>query len=236
MSGRSTTVDIDPHEIERQLAATAEARRRSIDELRETGRMFHDRGWSLGTSSNYSVVLERKPLELLITASGKDKGRLAPSDFVRIDSAGCRIDHPGDEFPTSNRPSAEAMLHVVLAQLPDVGAVLHTHSVWGTLLSEQYFADGGLVIEDFEMLKGLEGINTHQTKEWVRIFDNTQDIPALANELRAELNDPDRPIAHGFLIRKHGLYTWGRDLATARRHIEIFEFLFECIGRAVFGK
>lgn len=235
MAGRSTTVDIDPDEVERQLVATAEALRTKIDGLRETGRMFHDRGWSLGTSSNYSVVLEREPLELLLTASGKDKGRLEPGDFVRVDAQGKRIDCSEDQFPVENKPSAETLLHVALAELPGVAAVLHTHSVWATLLSERYFAAGGVEIEDFEMLKGLEGITTHDTKKWVPIFDNTQDIAALADQLRAQLHDAQHPLEHGFLIRKHGLYTWGHDLAAARRHVEIFEFLFECIGRLEFG-
>jgi methylthioribulose-1-phosphate dehydratase len=188
----------------------------------------------LGTSSNYSVVLDREPLELLLTASGKDKGRLTNTDFVRVDATGQRIDRPGDEFPPANKPSAETLLHVALAELPDVGAVLHTHSVWATLLSDRHAAAGGLEIEGFEMLKGLEGITTHETRKWVPIFENTQDIAALANDLRDQLNDPNKPLDHGFLIRKHGLYTWGRDLAAARRHIEIFEFLFECIGRLEF--
>ncbi len=236
MSGRSTTVDIDPYELERQLAANAETMRKQVDELRETGRMFHDRGWSLGTSSNYSVVLEREPLELLLTASGKDKGRLTADDFVRVGPAGERVHRAGDSFPPDNKPSAETLLHVALAELPDVGAVLHTHSVWGTLLSERCFPAGGLEIEDFEMLKGLEGITTHQTKKWVPIFENTQDIASLADQLRTSLHASEQPLEHGFLIRKHGLYAWGRNLAAARRHVEIFEFLFECIGRLQFGQ
>ena len=36
---------------------------------------------------------------------------------------------------------------------------------------------------------------------------------------------------HGFLIRRHGLYTWGKDLAEAARHVEILEFLLEAVGR-----
>ncbi len=35
--------------------------------------------------------------------------------------------------------------------------------------------------------------------------------------------------AHGFLIAGHGLYAWGRDVAEARRHVEGFEFLCECL-------
>ena len=43
--------------------------------------------------------------------------------------------------------------------------------------------------------------------------------------------DPTDPLRHGFLIRRHGLYTWGRDVEEACRHVEIFEFLFEVVGR-----
>ena len=235
MSGRSTTIDIDPKEVERQLLASAEALRVSIDELRRTGQMLHDRGWSLGTSSNYSVVLERNPLELLLTASGKDKGRLGRRDFVRVDGKGGRIERPEDDFPVDNKPSAETLLHVVLAELPEVGSVLHTHSVWGTLLSDRYFERGYVEIAGYEMLKGLEGITTHETTKRVAIFENTQDIASLAQEVRQRLKDPNEPLEHGFLIRKHGLYTWGKDLAAARRHIEVFEFLFECTGRLEFA-
>jgi methylthioribulose-1-phosphate dehydratase len=196
-----------------------------IDRLREVGAMFYQRGWSVGTSSNYSVVLDRDPLDIVITASGKDKGRLTRHDFVRIDESGASA------VPNQPKASAETMLHVVIADQPDVGAVLHTHSVWGTLLSDIFFADGGLTIEGYEMLKGLAGVETHEYSAWVEIFDNTQDIPELAARVFERLNDAQRPLRHGFLIRRHGLYTWGKDVAEARRHVEIFEFLFECVAR-----
>ncbi len=208
-----------------EKASLLEGLDETIDSLRETGRMFYNRGWSVGTSSNYSVVLNREPLELLITASGKDKGRLAREDFVRVGDDGLpvAVDQP--------KSSAETLLHVVVAEQPDVGAVLHTHSVWATLLSDVYFDEGGLEIQGYEMLKGLSGIATHEYSCWVEIFDNTQDIPELAEQVRDRLNNAGRPLKHGYLIRRHGLYTWGRDLEEARRHIEIFEFLFECVAR-----
>jgi methylthioribulose-1-phosphate dehydratase len=196
-----------------------------IDALREVGAMFWQRGWSVGTSSNYSVVLSREPLELLLTASGKDKGRLTRGDFVRVGANG---------KPTAEgqpKSSAETQLHVVAAQQPGVGAVLHTHSVWSTVLSDYFFPQGGFELSGYEMLKGLEGIATHETTAWVEIFDNTQDIPALAAQVRERMNDAVDPLQYGYLIRRHGLYTWGRDVDEARRHVEIFEFLFECVAR-----
>jgi len=234
-AGRSTTVDVPLTEADQEAIATAHALRGKVDGLRETGQMLHQRGWSLGTSSNYSVVLEHSPLELLLTASGKHKGELTANDFVRVDQSGERIERHGDRFSPENRPSAETMLHVVIAKQPNVGSVLHTHSVWGTLLSHRYFESGGFEISGFEMLKGLEGIKTHETKKWVPIFDNTQDIETLSRAVAAKFGDKQHPLEHGFLIRGHGLYTWGQDLAEARRHIEVFEFLFECIGRLKFS-
>ena len=43
----------------------------------------------------------------------------------------------------------------------------------------------------------------------------------------------EHPAAHAFLLRRHGLYTWGATLAEAERHVEILEFLFETLGRTV---
>ncbi len=197
----------------------------ATDALRAAGADFHHRGWSLGTSSNYSAVLGRDPLDLLVTVSGKHKGRLTADDFVHVGADGKPSRADG------KKSSAETMLHVVLAETAGAGAVLHTHSVWGTLLSDHYGQAGGWAIEGYEMLKGLDGITTHQAAKHVEVFANTQDIPSLAQQVRRRLEDQADPLRHGFLIRKHGLYAWGEDIDAARRHIEVFEFLFECEGR-----
>ncbi|MEI7685277.1 MAG: methylthioribulose 1-phosphate dehydratase [Planctomycetota bacterium] len=198
----------------------------SIEKLQDIATLFYRRNLSLGTSSNYSILLRREPFALLVTASGKDKRRLKSSDFVIVDEAGKVV---GGE--SGERASAETALHTMLAQRPNVGAVLHTHSVWGTLLSDLHAESGGFIIEGYEMLKGLAGVATHEHREWVEIFANSQDIPALARQAERRLDDPERPPLHGFLLRNHGLYTWGRDVDEARRHIEIFEFLFETLVR-----
>ncbi len=196
-----------------------------IEGLRRAGSQFWTRGWSLGTSSNYSVLVSKEPYQLLLTASGKDKGHLQPNDFVLVDIEGKPI------APDQPKSSAETLLHCLAVERCGAGAVLHTHSVWSTILSQHYSSLGGLRIEGFEMLKGLEGVTTHETAVWIPIFDNTQDIPALKSEVAAYLDaHPDRP-CWGYLIRQHGLYTWGKDLASAVRHMEVLEFLFECIGR-----
>ena len=194
-----------------------------IAALCKIGASFYHRGWSVGTGGNFSVVVQRDPLELVITASGKDKGSLQREDFVRIGSDGRAV------TPGQPNASAESLLHVVAAEQPDVGAVLHTHSVWATLLSDLLFDAGGIEVEGYEMLKGLAGVATHEHRAWIEIFDNTQNIPELAERVRARFNDVERPLQHGYVIRRHGLHTWGRDLEEAKRHVEILEFLFECL-------
>jgi methylthioribulose-1-phosphate dehydratase len=188
----------------------------------EIGRDFHARGWVLGTSGNFSVVASRKPLQLVITASSISKGAIGPHDVLAIAADGAPVGR------SAVRPSAETFLHLAIARVRGAGAILHTHSVWSTVLSRTHAADG-LQLTDFEMLKGLEGVRTHRHTEWLPIFDNDQDIPALAGRVETLLGRS--PAVHGFLLRGHGLYTWGDDLAQARRHVEIFEFLLEATGR-----
>ena len=202
--------------------------------LRVIGREFHSRCWSLGTSSNYSVITHRNPIELLITASGKDKSSLTEKDFVSVDAAGNLLDI---EQSAGRKSSAETLLHCLIAEcITDAGAILHTHSVWGTILSRNLLEPdqsfGVLGIEGYEMLKGLEGVQTHDTMIEVPVFRNSQDMAELSERIRDVLEPSSvtyskRPPVHGFLLAGHGLYTWGKSLAEARRHIEIFEFLFE---------
>lgn len=194
--------------------------------LCEIGRAFYARGWVFGTSGNFSARLSTAPLRLAITSSGLDKGFLAPSDILEIDADALVLRGNG-------RPSAETGLHLVIVQQLGAGAVLHTHSVGVTLLSDRWAADKGLALEGYEMLKGLAGISTHEHREWVPILENSQDYTALSAELSSVLQT--YPECHGILLRKHGLYTWGRDIAEARRHIEIFEFLFEVEARRQFA-
>jgi methylthioribulose-1-phosphate dehydratase len=191
--------------------------------LADLGRDLHARGWVLGTSGNFSAVLSREPLRLAITPRGADKGRLDPAQVLEVDGAGAAVGGAG-------RPSDETRLHLAVVAARGAGAVLHTHSVWATLLSEVHAGDGGLLIEGYEMLKGLEGVGTHAHREWLPILENAQDWVAAGPAVEAMLRA--RPELHAFLIRGHGLYTWGRDLPQARRHLEVLEFLLEVVGRA----
>lgn len=190
--------------------------------LAEIGRRFDDRGWVLGTSGNFSVVVRRDPLRLAITASGMAKGNLSPDQILEIDADGTVTAGTGN-------PSAEARLHLEIVRIRGAGAVLHTHSMWSTLLSDRHAGMRGLAIEGYEMLKGLEGVATHEHREWIPVLENDQDMVRLAGEVRDVLSH--HPASHAFLLRRHGLYTWGETLSQAVRHVEIVEFLLEAVAR-----
>ncbi len=195
----------------------------AFEYLVKLGQDFHTRGLALGTSGNFSAVVEREPLRLAITASSIDKGRLTPEQILEVDAAGQVLNG------IQGKPSAETLLHLAIVGNLKAGAVLHTHSVWSTILSDYHLGSGGFFIEGYEMLKGLDGVVTHEHREWLPILENSQNMEALALETKRILRDG--PGIHGFLIRRHGLYTWGKDLAEAARHVEILEFLLECVGR-----
>ena len=192
--------------------------------ISQVGREFHQRGWALGTSGNFSAVVTRDPLTLAITSTGIDKGTLRAEKIVRVNDQGKSLE-------SSLKASAEANLHLMIAKELGANAILHTHSVWSTLLSDFQGHQGGISIEGYEMLKGLRGVSTHQHREWLPIFENSQDMATLSDFVRTELRR--NPNGHGFLLRGHGLYTWGGDLQEAKRHVEILEFLLEVMGRMV---
>ncbi len=202
------------------------------DELCDIGATFYGKNWSLATSSNYSSVVARQPLALLMTASGMHKGNLSRRDFVIVDDQ-CRIVSALDRGASTAhqasadalKPSAEAALHVQIARLTGAGSILHTHSMFGTLVSQKLVSAGQLKIRGLEMLKALPGITTHDTEIAVPIFENTQDIKGLADRLTKET----LTASSGFLIAGHGLYTWGTTIQDARRHVEALEFLIEYV-------
>ena len=173
----------------------------------------------LGTSGNLSLRLSETPLEYLITASGKDKGALNPeTDFVRVGIGG-RVIAPEDA--TS---SAETLLHEgIYQQFPPIQAVYHVHTGSAAVLSRHGLDENScLTFSNLEMLKGL-GFETHQHSVSLPVIENSQDMVALSQTLPARLsaNVP------GFILKEHGLYTWGNTPFEAKRHVEIWEYLFQ---------
>ena len=193
--------------------------------LADAGRRFDARGWVLGTSGNFSAVVRRDPLRLAITPSALFKGELEPAQILEIDDNGLVTNG------RQGKPSAEARLHLEIVRARGAGAVLHTHSVWSTLVSERHAAERGVALQGYEMLKGLAGVATHEHREWIPVMENAQDMAALAADVKRVM--AAHPSCHAFLLRRHGMYTWGETLRDAVRHVEIVEFLLEAVGRTL---
>src|SRR6185503_19782270 len=160
--------------------------------LAAVAKSFHARGWMLGTSGNLSAVVRQEPLQIAMSPSGVDKGELRPDQLLSIDEHAQIVGQQG------GKPSDESLLHIRIVKEGGARAVLHTHSIWNTILSDVFAADGGIKIEGYEMLKGLQGVRTHEHAEWLPIVENSHDMPVLASTIGETLNK--HKDAHGFLL------------------------------------
>lgn len=183
-----------------------------IDGLIAAGRWMAARGMVPATSGNLSARLS--PETIVITASGGDKGELGRDDFVELPLEG----------PPPARASAETLVHLaVYRRRPDVGAVLHGHSIASTLVSARRLGQGRLSLRGYEIAKAFAGVRTHEATVEVPIFENTQDMAALAADITAALDG-----APCLLLAGHGFYAWGATISDARRHVDALDFLLRC--------
>ncbi len=201
-----TVLPFDPQRL-------ADAAGHLITNCRELAQL----GLTPATSSNFSERLDDR--HCAITVSGRDKGRLVHDDIMVVD-------FDGEPVATDKRPSAETLLHTQLyRRFADVGCILHTHSKVQTVASRLFAKAGHITFEGYELQKAFRGNDTHEGAVRVPVLPNSQDMPALAAQVEAEL---DRAPLWGYLIEGHGLYAWGRNMAEARRHLDAFEFLLSC--------
>lgn len=189
------------------------------EELVRCIHFLHAKGWAPATSSNYSFRIQTEDA-IHISASGLDKGDFSTENLMLVDAQGKALD-------PKRKPSAETLLHTLIyAQAPETKCILHTHSVYNTVLSKLYQYDGTLTLSGYEVLKGIAGIRTHETAVKIPIFPNSQDMPDLSAKIKKYWDQEVQ--LQGFLLAGHGFYTWGKSIAEAKRHMEVFEFLFEC--------
>ena len=186
---------------------------RAAQALCDYGRILYSRGWSPATSSNYSVRLNEQCCAL--TSSGKHKGELTPADILVVDWNGHAL--------TPGKPSAETLLHTQLYERdPAIGAVLHTHSPVAVVLS-QIWPQDQLQLNGWELQKAFAGETTHEDTISFPLFANDQDIARLAALVEQHMSTQGQ--GYAYLIRGHGVYTWGKDLAECFRHLEALENL-----------
>lgn len=164
-----------------------------VSQLIEVGRFFFERGWVPATSGNFSARLDSR--RMIITVSGWHKGELSEAGLMLAD-----LD--GRPLTAGKRPSAETLLHAALYRGDsEIGAVLHTHSIYSTVLSR--LPSDELVLSDYEVLKAFPGVETHQAAIRIPVFPNDQDMTRLAAAVEAYLSQ--RQGSLGYLVAGHGL-------------------------------
>jgi methylthioribulose-1-phosphate dehydratase len=210
------------------MALSRESLEAELERLCATARWCYAHGWAPATSGNFSVrLIDGRSQRIFITPSGLDKGIVTPAHLLEIDGE-------GQVLKGNGKPSAETGLHLVIyRERPETGAILHVHTVWNTLITVRHAGKECVTIEGYEILKGLSGVATHEYVERVPLIENTQEYGVLAERMKSALER--NPEAHGVLLSKHGVYTWGQSVSEARRHLEALEFLFEVEGRRAGG-
>lgn len=180
---------------------------------------FSGYGWMRGTGGNLSLVVEREPLVLAVTASGLEKSELTDRDMVLVGADGRGID-PTDARP----PSAEAGLHAHIAARTGANAVFHVHPLDAVVAGHRW--PGGVPFQGVEWLKGI-GHPADDVTVTIPVIQNHQDMAVEAARfdevyLPATGATPEVP---ALIVANHGMYAWGVDAAAARRHLEIAELL-----------
>lgn len=192
-----------------------------VEQIISAGKFLAARGWAPATGGNYSMRLPSG--EIAITMSGKWKGELTEADIMTVD-----MDAKPTSSGTASKPSDETELHTTVYKIfPDVGAILHTHSIALTALTMALPDANEIVLEGYELQKAYPGITTHQCRVRLPIFANDQVMAPIARQIESVFGNPEG-IAPVFLLRGHGLYGWASDMNGAKKLVEATEFMLSC--------
>jgi methylthioribulose-1-phosphate dehydratase len=194
---------------------------RVADAIIGAGRRMDARGWVPATAGNISLRFHEESAtpegRIAITRSGVHKGFLDTTGVIEVDFS-------GRPLIAGNRPSAETLLHCqIFEAFPETNAVVHGHSVAGTVLSMVEASDA-LIFEGYELFKAFAGQTTHEARLTLPLFANDQDMARLSAVVAPHL----AAMSLGYYIRGHGIYVWGPDMQVALWRLEAIEFLLEC--------
>lgn len=181
----------------------------------ELNRLCYQQGWSPGPAGGVSL---RRNNHIYMAPAGASRARLRPGDIYTFNLAGQVIESPEHE---GWEPSQTVPLVLEIMRLREVGAVIHSHSVpavLATVTSEVEFH-----ICHQEMIKGIRDHHFHEELR-VPIIENHEQESALHERLSGTIQAYKRTF--GVLVRRHGLYCWGRDWEEALHHAETYEYLF----------
>ena len=177
---------------------------------------FAQRDWFMGTSGNLALRLAQHPAHFLVTASGKDKTKITPEDFLVVDLAGQAVS-------TTLKPSAETLLHCEIFSHTKAQCSLHVHTVANNVVSDIFAKQQAVTFQGNELIKAFD-IWEEDAQLTIPIVKNAAHIPTLAASFIPHLTS-DRGAV---LIHNHGITAWGRTALEAKKIVEAVEFLCQC--------
>lgn len=195
-------------------------------------RSMNSLGHNPATSGNYSLRSKTYPDTAFVSESGIDKAHFSEDNFLPHNFK-TREMHP-DYLKTNRKSSDETDIHLSLYQITDAGCVLHSHFLESILFADLFVGKSYATIGGLELLKGFKGVKTHDVKINIPCFENTQDILSLAEEIKPIILEQKN--IYGILLRGHGLYVWGANIEEAKRHLEVFEYIFKYYLNSPRGK
>ncbi|WP_053365998.1 methylthioribulose 1-phosphate dehydratase [Bacillus sp. FJAT-27245] len=186
------------------------------NELADVKDELSGRDWFMGTSGNLAIKVGDRPLQFLVTASGKDKRKRTDEDFLLVDEFGSPVGE------THLKPSAETLLHVEIYRRTKAGCSLHVHTIDNNVISEIYGDRGEVSFQGQEIIKAFDKWDEDAVLK-IPIIRNYAHIPTLAKEFAQHVKGDTGAV----LIRNHGITVWGRNAFEAKKLLEASEFLFK---------
>lgn len=200
--------------------ATSEQTQRRL--LCEMLRLFYEKGWVSGTGGGICASVGQQ--RVLMAPTGVHKERVVPHDlFVVNSTSGHVVRSPKNR---SLHLSECSPIFCALINQRGAGSVMHSHALSAVLAADLAGLEDHVVFQDLEMLKGISGAS-NLDKHPVPVIHNTVREPDLLKQIEDIMNRPEFHPSNAILVRDHGAYIWGRDLWEAKRHAEVYHFLFE---------
>ena len=191
--------------------------------LCELLRLFYDKGWVSGTGGGICGPTDDG--DLLLAPTGVHKERVQPEDLFVVSPADGAVRVPAADI--SLRPSECAGVFCALARVRGARSVMHSHAL-SAVLAADAARDGALEIARFEMLKGIRGV-ANADVHLVPVVSNTAREADLVDGVEKALADERFTSAWCVLVEDHGAYIWGEDVWEAKRHTEVYHWLFDAV-------
>jgi methylthioribulose-1-phosphate dehydratase len=184
--------------------------------------VFYTKGWVSGTGGGISGPADGGGL--LLAPTGVHKERVKPADFFTVATADGRVERSPDD--PELRPSECNQIFCLAARERGARSVVHSHGLSAVLAADLAADSDHLAIRDLEMLKGIRGV-ANRDVHLVPVIRNTPRESELVGQIQTALADPRFAATFAVLVADHGAYIWGADVWDAKRHTEVYHFLFE---------